>query len=168
MTERPARLGGVFNAPRPNARHDWDTPRAGRFLAEPQAPGAIETCKHLVNTPKRHALPNLKHLVRLGYLFVPRAALPGPRHLARLGYPLASGGTEKPACLRFKSHRLSIRTWGVCKPAGRWLAGFWATSTGRIKTQTRGIFARGQARRQAQAALTDANFNSKRPRTLST
>lgn len=53
---------------------------------------------------------------------------------------------KKPARLRFKSDRPSTQVGGVYKPAGRWPAGFWATSTRWIKTQTRAIFARRQIR----------------------
>lgn len=53
---------------------------------------------------------------------------------------------KKPARLRFKSDRPSTQVGGVYKPAGRWPAGFWATFTRWIKTQTRVIFARRQIR----------------------
>ena len=46
------------------------------------------------------------------------------------------------------------------KPAGRWLAGFQATPTLGIKTQTCGIFACGQTQRQTQLALEGADASA--------
>ena len=53
---------------------------------------------------------------------------------------------KKPARLRFKSRGFSIGAYGVYKPAGRWFAGFQATPTRGIKTQTYVIFARRRIR----------------------
>lgn len=68
------------------------------------------------------------------------------RFASRPRAPWPRAAQKKPACLRFKSRGFSIGAWGVYKPAGRWLAGFWATSPGRIKTQTYVIFARRRIR----------------------
>ena len=65
--------------------------------------------------------------------------------------PALPGGPEKPARLRFKSRGFGIQAWGVYKNAGRWPAGFQATPTRRIKTQTYVIFC-AQADPKAHAA----------------
>ena len=86
-----------------------------------------------------------------------RAKAVSGRLAGRPRAPVTPGGPEKPARLRFKSRGFSIQAWVVYKPAGRWLAGFQATPTLEIKTQTCAIFAYGQTRRQTQLALAGAN-----------
>lgn len=68
--------------------------------------------------------------------------------------PAVPGGPEKPACLRFKSGERSTRAGSICKPAGRWFAGFQATPTRGIKTQTYVIFCTRASRRSADRAPT--------------